>query len=87
MITALSEQISAFEDCIWELALSEELVEEEVALRVNLALTATRPVVGNYFSGVLEGLVGRLRIKIHEDKNPSHSTQEGLEQCLTEELQ
>ena len=70
LITALSEQISAFEDHIWELALSEELAEEEVALHVNLALTAARPVVGNYFSGVLEGLMGRLRIKIHEDENP-----------------
>ena len=57
-IISLSEWISAFEDCIWELALSEELAEEEVALRVNLALTATRPVVGNYFSKVLEGLGG-----------------------------
>ena len=86
LITSLSEQISAFEDCIWELALSEELAEEEVALHVNLALTATRPMVGNYFSGVLEGLIGRLGIKVHEDKNPPRSTQEGLEQHLTEEL-
>ena len=85
-ITSLLERISAFEDCVWELALSEELAEEEVALRVNLALTATRPVVGNYFSGVLEGLIGRLGIKVHEDENPPCSTQEGLEQCLTEEL-
>ena len=86
LITYLSEWISAFEDCVWELALSEELAEEEVALCVNLALTATRPVVGNYFSGVLEGLVGRLGIKIHEDENPPCSTQEGLEQCLAEEV-
>ena len=87
LITSLSEWISAFEDCIWELALLEELAEEEAALCVNLALTATQPMVGNYFSGVLEGLVGRLGIKVHEDENPPHSTQEGLEQCLAEELQ
>ena len=37
--------------------------------------------------GVLEGLVGSLRIKIHEDEDPPHSTQEGLEKCLAEELQ
>ena len=71
---------------MWELALSEELAEEEVALCVNLALTATRPIVGNYFNGVLEGLMGRLRIKIQEDENPPGSTQEGLEKNLTEEL-
>ena len=65
LITSLSEWISAFEDHVWELALSEELAEEEVALHVNLALTATRPMVGNYFSGVLEGLIGRLGIKVH----------------------
>ena len=79
--------ISAFKDCIWELALSEELADEEVALHVNLALTATRPIMGNYFNRVLEGLVGSLGIKVHEDEDPPHSTQEGLEKCLAEELQ
>ena len=87
LVTALSRQISAFEDCVWELALSEELAEEEVALHVNLALTATRPVIGNYFNGVLEGLMGSLGIKVHKDEDPPCSTQEGLERCLAEELQ
>ena len=87
LLTALSKWISAFEDHVWELALSKELAEEEVALRVNLALTATRPVIGNYFNGVLEGLVGSLGIKIHEDEDPPHSTQEGLEKRLAEEFQ
>ena len=87
LLTALSKWILAFEDHVWELALSKELAEEEVALRVNLALTATRPVIGNYFNGVLEGLVGSLGIKIHEDEDPPHSTQEGLEKCLAEEFQ
>ena len=75
LVTALSRQISAFEDHVWELALSKELAEEEVALHVNLALTATRPVIGNYFNGVLEGLMGSLGIKVHKDKDPPHSTQ------------
>ena len=44
-------------------------------------------MVGNYFSGVLEGLVGRLRSKVHEDENPPRSTKEGLRQCIAEELQ
>ena len=54
---------------------------------MNLALTATRPVIGNYFNGVLEGLIGSLGIKIHEDEDPPHSTQEGLERHLAEELE
>ena len=87
LLAALSKRISTFEDHIWELALSKELAEEEVALHVNLALTATRPIIGNYFNGVLEGLVGSLGIKIHEDEDPPRSTQEGLEKCLAEELQ
>ena len=87
LLTALSKWISAFEDHVWELALSKELAEEEVALHVNLAFTATRPIIGNYFNGVLEGLVGSLGIKIHEDEDPPHSTQEGLEKCLAEELE
>ena len=62
LVTALSKRISAFEDHIWELALSKGLAKEEVALHVNLALTATRPVIGNYFNGVLEGLMGSLGI-------------------------
>ena len=74
LLTALSKRISPFEDHVWELALSKELAEEEVALHVNLALMATRPIIGNYFNGVLEGLVGSLGIKIHEDENPPHST-------------
>ena len=54
---------------------------------MNLALTATRPIIGNYFNGVLEGLVGSLGIKIHEDEDSPCSTQEGLERCLAEELE
>ena len=74
LVTALSKWISAFEDHIWKLALSKELAEEEVALCVNLALTTTRPVIGNYFNGVLEGLVGSLGIKVHVDEDPPRST-------------
>ena len=86
LLTALFKWISAFEDHVWDLALSKELAEEEVALCVNLALTATRPIIGNYFNGVLEGLVGSLGIKIHEDLDPPRSTQEGLERHLAKEL-
>ena len=82
LLTTLSKWISAFEDHIWSLALSKELAEEEVALCVNLALTATRPVMGNYFNRVLEGLVWSLGIKIHEDEDTPRSTQEGLEKGL-----
>ena len=64
LLNVLSKQISAFKDHIWSLALSKELAKEQVALCVNLALTATRPVMGNYFNRVLEGLVGSLGIKI-----------------------
>ena len=87
LVTALSKWISAFKDHVWELALSKELAEEEVTLRVNLALTSTRPIIGNYFNRVLEGLVGDLGIKVHKDEDPPRSTQEGLERCLAEELQ
>ena len=87
LVTALSKQISAFKDHVWELALSKELAKEEVALCVNLALTATRPIIGNYFNGVLEGLMGSLGIKVHKDEDPPCSTQEGLERHLAEELQ
>ena len=86
LLTVLSKRISAFKDHIWNLALSKELAEEEVALHVNLPLTTTRPIIGNYFNRVLEGLVGSLGIKIHEDEDPPCSTEEGLEKCLAKEL-
>ena len=86
LLATLSKWISAFEDHVWDLALSRELAEEKVALCVNLALTATRPIIGNYFNGVLEGLMGSLGIKIHEDEDPPRSIQEDLEKCLAEEL-
>ena len=54
---------------------------------MNLALTATSPVIGNYFNGVLEGLVGSLGIKIHEDEDPPRSTQKFLEKRLAGELE
>ena len=54
---------------------------------MSLALTTTRPVIGNYFNRVLGGLLGSLGIKIHEDEDPPRSNQEGLERCLAEELQ
>ena len=81
LLVALSKWISAFKDHIWDLALSKELAEEEVALCV------TRPVIGNYFNGVLEGLMGSLGIKIHKDEDPPRSTQEGLEKHLAKELE
>ena len=86
LVTALSKWISAFEDHVWKLALSKELSEEEVALCLILALTATGPVIGNYFNGVLEGLMGSLGIMVHVDKDSPRSTQEGLERCLAKEL-
>ena len=54
---------------------------------MNLALMATRPIIGNYFNGMLEGLMGSLRIKVHEDEDPPRLTQEGLEKGLAEELE
>ena len=54
---------------------------------MNLALTAARPIIGNYFNRVLEGLVGSLGIKIQEDEDPPCSTQQGLERRLAEELE
>ena len=87
LLAVLSKWISAVQDHIWELALSKELAQEEVALHVNLALMATRPIIGNYFNEVLEGVVGSLGIKIHEDEDPPCSTQEGLEKCFAEEVE
>ena len=86
-ITALSEWISSYESHIWKLVLSDELADKEVALRVNLTLTATQLVVGNYFGVILEGPMGRLGIKTWGNESPTCSFQEHLERCFAEALQ
>ena len=39
-----------------------ELTQPEVSLRVSAGLVASQSLEANFFSGILEGVVGRLRL-------------------------
>ena len=49
----------------------------EVLLWVILGVAVDQPVESNFFPGILEGLLGRLGITAHGEKNPPTSAKEG----------
>ena len=56
----------------------EPMENIEVLLRVILGLAVDQPVESNFFPGILEGLLGRLGIAAHGEKNPPTSAKEGV---------
>ena len=49
----------------------------EVLLQVILGVAVDQPVESNFFPGILKGLLGRLGITSHGEKNPPTSAKEG----------
>ena len=60
LIEGLTRKLSAHTSRVRELVSVPELAEEEVSLRVNTGLAANQPLEANFFSGILEGVAGRL---------------------------
>ena len=60
LIEALTECLTNLQSQTWRLVRSSKLSDPEVATRVMIALLGTQPLVVNYHSGVLDGVVGRL---------------------------
>ena len=56
---------------------SEPMENIEVLLQVILEVAVDQPVESNFFPGILEGLLGRLGITAHGEKNPLTSAKEG----------
>ena len=54
--------MSAHTSQVHDLVSIPELAQQEVALRVNTGLAANPSLKANFFSGILEGVVGRLRL-------------------------
>ena len=52
--------MSAHASRVWDLVSIPELAKQEVSLRVNTGLAANQPLEANFFSGILEGVAGRL---------------------------
>ena len=55
--------------------------------RVNAALSAVKPMVTNYFRGILEGLVGCLSLTPPPGERTARSTQDGVERHVAAALQ
>ena len=60
LIEVLTECLTNLQSQTWRLVRSSKLSDPEVATRVMIALLGTQPLVVNYHSGVLDGVVGRL---------------------------
>ena len=78
LIEALTEHLTNLQSQTWRLARSSKLSDPEVATRVMIALLGTQPLVVNYHSGVLDGVVGRLGLTPPGMTEFTHSPSEGM---------
>ena len=60
LIESLSQRVAAHQSRVHQIVYSEPLKHVEVTLRVLMGMAADQPVESNFFSGILEGLLGRL---------------------------
>ena len=77
LIESLSQRVAAHQSRVRQIVYSEPLKHVEVALRVLMGMTVDQPVESNFFSGILEGLLGRLGIAAPGEENPPTSSKEG----------
>ena len=77
LIESLSQRIAAHQSRVRQIVYSEPLKHVEVTLQVLMGMAVDQPVEGNFFSGILEGLLGRLGIATPGEENPPTSSKEG----------
>ena len=77
LIESLSQRVAAQQSRVPQIVYSEPLKHVEVALRVLMGMAMDQPVESNFFSGILEGLLGRLGIAAPGEENPPTSSKEG----------
>ena len=77
LIDSLSQRIAAHQSRVHQIMYKEPLKHIEVILQVLLGLAADQPLEGNFFSGILEGLLGRLGIAAPGQENPPTSSKGG----------
>ena len=81
-IESLSQRVAAHQSRVCQIVYSEPLKHVEVTLRVLMGMAADQPVESNFFSGILEGLLGRLSIAAPGEENPPTSSKEGAAQLM-----
>ena len=77
LIDNLSQRIAAHQSRVRQLVFSKPMENIEVLLQVILGVAVDQPVESNFFPGILEGLLGRLGITAHGEKNLPTSAKEG----------
>ena len=77
LINSFSQRIAAHQSRVCQIMYKEPLKHIEVILRVLLGLAADQRLEGNFFSGILEGLLGRLGIAVPGQENPPTSSKGG----------
>ena len=73
ILNSLSQRIAAHHCRVCQLVYSEPLQNMEVPKRVFMGMVADQPVESNFFSGILEGLLGRLGLTIPHMQHQSKS--------------
>ena len=77
LIDNLSQRIAAHQSRVHQIVYGEPMENIEVLLRVILGVAVDQPMESNFFPGILEGLLGRLSITAHGEKNPPTSAKVG----------
>ena len=77
LIQSLSQSVAAHQSRVHQIVYSEPLKHVEVTLWVLMGMAVDQPVESNFFSGILEGLLGRLGIAAPGEENPPTSSKEG----------
>ena len=80
LIEGLTRKMSALASRVRDLVSIPELAEQEVSLRVNTGLAANQPLEANFFSGILEGVTGRLGLVPPGVTDPPASARVGVSQ-------
>ena len=80
LIDSLSQRIATHQSRVCQIVYSKPMENNEVILQVILGVVADQPVESNFFPGILEGLLRRLGITAHGEKNPPTSAREGAAQ-------
>ena len=78
LIEELTRKLSAHTSRVRKLVSIPELAEEEVSLQVNTGLAANQPLEANFFSGILEGVAGRLGLVPPGVMDPPASARVGV---------
>ena len=78
LIGELSQRLADHVSKVRELIQDPELMKGEVSQLVLVGLGAHQPLKANFFPGILEGLVGRLRLAPLGIMDPPTSVREGM---------